>query len=372
MILAIDASRNRSGGAKAHIIGVLNNLDITNSKFKQIHIWTYEELASELPCFSWLVIHTPKQLNKNIFIQLFWQRFIFPKELKSKNISILLSTDAGTVCNFYPSVVMSRDMLSFEDGEMSRYAFKKAWLRLFLLKFVQIRSLSNAKGAIFLTKYARDKITSYSKSKINSTIIPHGISENFLKKAKNKFNLESPRFIYVSNSDYYKHQTAVIKAFQCFKSTFNMNSTLSLVGASAGPCAAEVEKAKVKFDIDDSVSISKLLPHHEIPDLLSKHDVFIFASSCENMPNTLIEAMASGLPVICSNRGPMPEVLTEKGIFFDPESIPSIVHAMKEICSSNETLIEHAQLSKHIANQFSWNRCARETIDYLTEIYMKY
>ena len=50
-----------------------------------------------------------------------------------------------------------------------------------------------------------------------------------------------------------------------------------------------------------------------MPEYLSKSNIFIFASSCENMPITLIEGMASGLPIACSDRGPMPEVLQDGG-----------------------------------------------------------
>ena len=53
--------------------------------------------------------------------------------------------------------------------------------------------------------------------------------------------------------------------------------------------------------------------------LLADANLFVFASSCENMPNTLVEAMAIGLPIACSDRGPMPEVLRDGGVYFDPE-----------------------------------------------------
>ena len=56
------------------------------------------------------------------------------------------------------------------------------------------------------------------------------------------------------------------------------------------------------------------------PGVLSKANLFIFASSCENMPNTLLEGMASGLPIACSDRGPMPETLQDRGILSMPRS----------------------------------------------------
>ena len=56
----------------------------------------------------------------------------------------------------------------------------------------------------------------------------------------------------------------------------------------------------------------------EIHHCYMSSDAFVFASSCENLPNILIEAMASGMPIICSSLGPMPEVLGEQGLYFDP------------------------------------------------------
>ena len=59
--------------------------------------------------------------------------------------------------------------------------------------------------------------------------------------------------------------------------------------------------------------------------VLKRAHLFVFASSCENMPNTLVEAMASGLPIACSDRGPMPEILRDGGTYFDPENEVTIV-----------------------------------------------
>ncbi len=60
-------------------------------------------------------------------------------------------------------------------------------------------------------------------------------------------------------------------------------------------------------------------------------DHFVFASSCENMPNTLVEAIAAGLPLACSRRGPMHEILGDTGLYFDPESHLSIAEAIRRL-----------------------------------------
>ena len=79
--------------------------------------------------------------------------------------------------------------------------------------------------------------------------------------------------------------------------------------------------------------------------------------------------MASGIPIICSNRGPMPEVLKDGGIYFDPEDIDSIVDSIIKIIS-NKTLREVMTMkSLNLASLYSWSRCSSETLRFVSNIY---
>ena len=104
-----------------------------------------------------------------------------------------------------------------------------------------------------------------------------------------------------------------------------------------------------------------------MPSKLSSADIFIFASSCENMPNTLVEAMSSGLPIACSNRGPMPEVLRDGGVYFNPEDPESIFSAIKILIEDKELRNIVAENAFIYSQEFSWERCSNETLGLLTE-----
>ncbi|UDM62776.1 glycosyltransferase family 4 protein [Pseudoalteromonas piscicida] len=366
--IGIDASRNRSGGARAHIIGILESLNIEEHDIGDIHIWTYQELAEQLPKKSWIKVHIPKELNKSMVVQLYWQKFTLPKELKQNGVDILLSTDAGTVCRYEPNVVMSRDMLSFEPVEIERYFPSKSWLRLFILKYVQLKSIVSSNASIFLTSYARDVILGHvSSEKVTHTVIPHGISDDFRKEPRVLKDGTSLRFIYVSNADKYKHQWVLIEAFSEFLDSYP-EATLTLVGANSGPCRDLVlDSVRRVGDKASSIEVLSFVKHDSIPELLNQHDVFIFASSCENMPNTLIEAMAAGLPILSSDRGPMPEVLEGSGILFNPEKKASIIKALN-IATDCTLLNSNSKLSYKKALEYSWKRCANETFNYLLKV----
>jgi glycosyltransferase involved in cell wall biosynthesis len=110
------------------------------------------------------------------------------------------------------------------------------------------------------------------------------------------------------------------------------------------------------------------VPHLELPAVYRRSDLFVYASSCENMPNILLEAMASGLPIACSNCGPMPEVLEDAGLYFDPESPEQIASAMRELIDDHAQRERSSALAYRYAKQYSWERCARSLFSFLADI----
>ncbi|WP_411812267.1 glycosyltransferase [Chryseobacterium scophthalmum] len=372
MKIGIDASRNRSGGAKAHIIGIINDFDesFLENGIEEIHIWSFPELLAQLPNKTWLIKHTPDELNKSIIHQLWWQYKKLPIEAKNQNIDILLNTDAGTVCRFKPSVTMSRDMLSYEKGEMKRFGFSKQRIRLELLKLVQNNSLKKSTAAIFLTQYA-SKVIQQSSGKIsNVKIIPHGVSNNFRVLTNNGFWNEEKKeikCIYVSNVELYKHQWNVALAIQNIKNK-GYNISIDFIGGGAGKAQLKFDKTIKTINNNEYLVQHDFVVHSKLPQLIQEKDIFIFASSCENMPNTLIEGMSSGLPIACSNRGPMPEVLQDGGVYFNPENVEEIENAIMNIITNSIDRMRISKRALKLSDFYSWKRCSKETFEYLIEI----
>jgi glycosyltransferase involved in cell wall biosynthesis len=372
VVVAIDASRNRSGGAKAHLIGILNAVSPQHHGIDQVHLWSYAELLDQIPDFPWLVKHSPEALRGSLLKQIWWQYAKLPQELKDAGCQALLSTDAGTVCHFVPDIVMSRDMLSFEGQEMQRYPLLSfSRLRLWLLKWIQVRSLRLATGSLFLTQYAADVIQKFSGPLKGYRVIPHGIGDEFRRQTPMPESSGQPvevRCVYVSNADLYKHQWNVIEAISQLRD-LGLNLRLDLVGAGSGAAVDLVEKAVEQFDPDGQfVHVHPAQKHQKIAEFLMNADLFIFASSCENMPNTLVEAMAAGLPIACSDRGPMPEVLKTSGVYFNPEIPSSIAKAVRNIIDNPNLRRDIASSALERSQLFSWRRCAKETWTYLLDV----
>jgi len=371
--VAIDVSRGRSGGAKAHLIGFIEEAVPEAFGIEEIHVWSYSDLLKKLPERSWLFKHTHPDLEKSLLHQIKWQWFRLKKEVKKFGCHVILSTDAGTVYVHHPSVVMSRDMLSFERSEIARYKRFIPWLRLFVLRFVQSYSLKKADGALFLTKYAADTIQTWSGPIPNYRVIPHGVGMQFKNNSRRfewpRLRQRNIRCLYISNTAMYKHQWHVVEAFHMLRKE-GFQVEIEFVGGGNGDSNQRLNDYIHQFDPKGEFTRRvEFLPHGELPNSLSSCDLFVFASSCENMPNTLVEAMACGLPIACSNLGPMPEVLRDGGVYFHPENPESIFNAIKMLIENPDEREKLASKAKMYSEEYSWRRCSHETLSYLIDIY---
>lgn len=368
VVVGIDASRNRSGGARGHLVGILTDSDPRDHGIDEVHVWSYPALLAALPDTPWLVKHSPPPLAGPLWRQVWWQWRTLPGEAHRLGCRVLLNTDAGSVCNFKPAVVMSRDMLSYEPGEINRYGLSKAWLRLVLLRHIQNHSMRRANGVVFLTNYAATVIQRATGPLRHVAVVPHGVANEFKQIASQRDwpEADAPiRCLYVSNAAPYKHQWHVVRAFAGLRQRGH-NVRLDLVGGGSGPAQRRLdEEVRHSDPRGEFVTCDGFLPANRLPACLVNAHLFVFASSCENMPNTLVEAMAAGLPIACSNRGPMPEVLADGGVLFDPEDPASIANAVERLLTDRALREVCASRARKLADNYSWSRCGRETWQFL-------
>jgi glycosyltransferase involved in cell wall biosynthesis len=232
--------------------------------------------------------------------------------------------------------------------------------------------MKRANGVIFLTNYAARIIQQFTGKIKSFAIVPHGVGSEF--KQTNiggnwsEENGKEIQCVYISNASMYKHQWHVIRAIGALRGK-GYNISLLLAGGGKGKAQKLVDQEMNYTDPERKfVKQIGFVEHNEIPGLLASCDLFIFASSCENMPNTLIEGMASGLPIACSDRGPMPEVLEDGGIYFDPENSASIAEAIEKIITDRELRITIAKRAKQLSEQYLWESCADATFAYLNQV----
>ena len=371
-VIGIDASRVRSGGAVRHILGILEKFKPGLFPGVVIHVWSYRGLLVELPDAEWLVKHDHGMLESSLVWQLIWQRYVLPKECGKYNIEVLFACDASTLSCFNPLVVLSQDLLSYEPGIIMKFGFGYRMLRLHVLRAVQNAAFRRADGVIFLCNYAEKLVQNSCGTLSRTTVVPHGVDDAFGKIAGTNDRMlagSGPiRLLYVSNTSAYKFQWNVVIAVEALR-RMGLNLELVLVGGGEGAPQRKLER-QIRLSDPKGLFVRQIdfVDQTAVLELMESADIFVFASACENLPITLLEAMKAGLPIACSDRGPMPEILKDAGIYFDPERPDSIASAINSISSNQELRQELACKAQEIVSKYTWDACSEFTIEFLRGI----
>jgi glycosyltransferase involved in cell wall biosynthesis len=375
MRLGIDASNLRAGGGVTHLVEMLRAANPRKHGFSQVIVWGAGATLDKISDRPWLKMELEPMLEKGLPNRTCWQRFRLSKLARRAGCELLFVPGGSYAGDFHPVVTMSRNLLPFLWRELGRYGLSWMTVKWMLLRWAQTRTFRQSDGVIFLTRYAQHAVTEATGSlKGRLATVPHGIDGRFLsaprpQRALVDCSFTNPfRLLYVSIIDAYKHQWNVAEAVYRLRGD-GLPVALDLVGPAYGPALKRLQKVLRRLDPTHS-AIRHLgpVPYQELHRLYGAADASVFASTCENMPNILIESMASGLPIACSNHEPMPEVLGDAGVYFDPEDVGSICSALHELISSPGMRADKARAGFDRAGGYSWNLCADQTFCFLAEV----
>ncbi|MCP3924083.1 MAG: glycosyltransferase family 4 protein [Desulfobacterales bacterium] len=378
MIIGIDASNIRAGGGLTHLVELLKAAEPLKHDFSKIIIWSRSVTLSKIEDRPWIEKKKQKHLEKGLFNRIFWQRFRLSKQARLLNCDVLFIPGGSYAGDFYPIVTMNQNLLPFEWNELKRFGYSLFTLKMILLRWIQKKTLINAEGVIFLTHYAKDIVIGVIKS-INGKmmIIPHGIDDRFKNPPREqlsakKYTIDNPfRILYVSVIYPYKHQWHVVDAIAQLRKN-GVPITLNLVGPSSSYSLERLQKKIKKVDpFKEFVQYSGAVHYKELNKYYENANVFLFASSCETFGMILTEAMLAGLPIACSDRSAMPELLGNTGVYFDPEQPNKISEAISKLFNDHELRFKLANESFKKVQGYSWKRCANETFSLIKQVVSK-
>jgi len=373
--LGIDATNIRGGGGVTHLVELLRAADPLSHGFSQVTVWSVKATLDRIEDRPWLVKKYESTLDKGLLYRSFWQCFKLCSQARMVGCAVLFVPGGSYAGNFHPVVTFSQNLLPFEWRELLRYGWSFFTIKMMLLRLTQSRTFRKADGVIFLTQYAQDAVMRVIGA-INgqSSIVSHGIDGRFScpprkQLAVNHYSVDRPfRLLYVSVIDQYKHQWHVVEAVVQLRNS-GLPVELDLVGPASPPALKRLRDMLERIDPEGHfVRYSGAVPYAELHTRYTEADAFVFASSCETFGQILIEAMSAGLPIACSNRSAMPELLGDAGVYFDPERPSEIARAIRTLFDSPALRSRIARESFEKVRKYSWKRCADETFSFIAQV----
>ncbi len=307
--------------------------------------------------------------------RIWWQAVQVGRHAAAERCDVLFAPGGTLVTSFHPAVTMSRNMLLFDEAERRRYGISLRRAKLVLLRRVHCTALRRADGIIFLSGPVRSRILSDVGPLTGiDTIISHGVSRRFRtlprtqRPIRDYSDAKPFPLLYVSTIDLYKHHPVVLSAVASLRNN-GIPIELRICGPAYGPALRSLEQAIQATDPRRQfVKIENEASQKNLASLYRSADAFVFASSCEMMPNILLEAMAAGLPIACSDRDPMPSILQDGGLYFDPEDLTSTVKALRNLTADHDARSRLSEKAFLRAEDYTWEQCATRTYDFLARI----
>jgi glycosyltransferase involved in cell wall biosynthesis len=134
---------------------------------------------------------------------------------------------------------------------------------------------------------------------------------------------------------------------------------LTMTFAGAG-CLPTTLKEFFGPNLDSTVVAQPVVPAGKMQELFASHDVFLFPSLMEGLPSVLLEAMASGMPVITAETCGMPDVVEDgfNGLLIPPADAPAIEEAVLRLAAFPDLRQSLGQAAQQTMERYTWERSA--------------
>jgi glycosyltransferase involved in cell wall biosynthesis len=315
--------------------------------------------------------------------RLAWEQLALPlRAFKARADVVLQPAGVAALAATVPQVLLVQNVAPFDDDVVAR-APSRLRPRLVALRELGRASARAARRVVFLSEWARRHVgPQLCVSDERAAVIPLGRDEafaleprvqrgEFVRRAEGATSrgpLGGDDVLCVSQLYHYKNLPQLVLGFARAVDALPPSARLLIAGDETEPeVAQEILRVARASGIEERVELLGHVPYEELPALYARARVFAFPSSCENFPNILIEALASGVPVVCSRSGPMPEIAGDAAELFDPFDPDEIAACLVRVFHVEQRRAELAQRGPERAARYSWGETARQLLTVLRE-----
>jgi glycosyltransferase involved in cell wall biosynthesis len=377
MHLFINALAASAGGGLTYVRNVLPHLEAQSDL--KVTIALNSGLREEFRSFSKVEFLTPQISHAGRF---WYEQSALPDLIRGCRADVLLSTGNFALRKSpVPQILLSRNSLytsaDFYRDLRSRHEYR-AWLDTHLRALIAKRSIHWADITVAPSEAFAAELRRWTGAPVLA--IHHGFDqENFVSdssplgpEVEEKLRVAEPslKLLFVSHYNYYRNFETLIRALPMLRDQMadrrvKLLLTCNLVagknpGAYRPEAAAELVK---KLGVSDMVVELGAIPYRQLHHVYSHADVYVTPAYTETFAHPLVEAMASGVPVIASDLPVHQEICGAAAAYFPRFSAEALAGTLAQIARSPETSRRMAAVGVGRASQFSWKTHVEKILD---------
>jgi glycosyltransferase involved in cell wall biosynthesis len=265
-----------------------------------------------------------------------------------------------------PSIITIHDLAYAHFPQQNRFAD-----RWYYQRYMPMYAQESA-HIITVSKFSQNDIsTRFHLPMHKVTAIYNGVSEEFQpvtteisNRIRAKYAASEPYFLYVGAIHPRKNLARLIQAFDQYKSTSGSPMKLLITGKK-GWLTKPVEKAFENSKSRSDIIFTGFVPQKELSALIGSAEALCYVSLFEGFGLPIVEAMATGVPVLCSNRNSMAEIAGHAAILVDPENINDIAKGLHQLERDKNLRKKLITTGLERSKLYRWDRTAEQYRDVL-------
>jgi len=254
-------------------------------------------------------------------------------------------------------------------------AFPKAYGlgQRWYLRWSVRRAVRRARAIITISEFSKKEIIKYFQADISKILVtPLGYDKNLFNNQSQaededilrSHHINRPYFLYVGRLETKKNILNLLKAF----TRVNQDHQYQLVLAGTlGTGFAKIFNFIQQNNLVNDVIFTGYILEKNLPALYRQAKIFLFPSLYEGFGLPVLEAMACGTPVICSQTTALPETAGAAAQLINPDSIEQIATAIKNIADNEILSRQFVSKGLERVGGVSWEKCATQTHSLLVD-----
>jgi glycosyltransferase involved in cell wall biosynthesis len=305
-------------------------------------------------------IHRVFPALRHPVLYVFYMEFVLPFFLRKHKPDIFLSMDGFlSLGSKRPQVPVIYD-INFEHKPKDIKWKNRVYFRIFFRRFVR-----KAKRIATISEYSKKDIAEYYRVDparidnvscgVNSSFYP--LSQPEIETVRAKWSKGKPYFFFVGSMHPRKNIRRLIEAFNHFKQRQHSDHKLILAGSILWS-KTEIESVYTNSPYRNDIIFTGRLSDTDLREVLGAALALSFVPIFEGFGLPIVEAMQSGVPVICSNVTSMPEVAGNAALMIDPFNVDGITVSMERLANDESLRIDLIRLGHIQKTKFTWERTA--------------
>ncbi|MFB0525193.1 MAG: glycosyltransferase family 4 protein [Phycisphaerae bacterium] len=196
-------------------------------------------------------------------------------------------------------------------------------------------------------------------------VIPNGVELDRFSPAETTKSSEVLRLLTVGRLSVTKRVEMLIDVAQILHRD-GWQVHLTIVGG--GQMEQQLRQMVAEKNLSNIIEITGRLDSEKMPQVYRQNDIFVSASMQEGMSNAMLEAMASGLPIVTTRCEGVEELIKDNGIVVEKAQASQIAEAIKKLAETAETSRKISVAARKQAEKFSWKNVAEEYLSRYNKI----